>query len=93
MKLKDSVKEYETDLKELYNDLVLNEDVGTRESLLSDIELIWYSRYGIEDAEANELDQKYLSAIYKKIKKVYPDMAEYFKSKMISAGANPIIFS
>jgi hypothetical protein len=85
------LREYETDIKSWYEDL--NESIDSKESLLSDIELIWYSRYGITDDDIEEIDREYLPAIYQKIKSVYPDIAEYFKVKMIAAGVSPSIFS
>jgi len=91
LKLKGQLKEYETDIRNWYEDL--NEEVESKESVLSEIELVWYSRYGIADEAVAEIDKKYLPAIYQKLKNVYPDMAEYFKAKMVAAGVSPSIFS
>jgi len=84
------LKEYETDIRNWYEEL--NESINSKEALLSDIELIWYSRYGITDRGVKEVDKEYLPSIYQKIKTVYPDLAEYFKAKMIAAGVSPLIF-
>ena len=88
---KRQLKEYEIDLKNWYKDL--KEEIGNEETLLSEIELVWYSRYGITDKAVLKIDRKYLPPIYKRIKSVYPDMARYFKEKMMAAGAVPSIFS
>ncbi|WP_457567877.1 hypothetical protein [Desulfurobacterium sp.] len=91
LKLKEPLKEYESDIRELYEDL--DSSLDNKEALLSEIELIWYSRYGIVDEDIVEIDRKYLPTIYQKIKSVQPDIAEYFKAKMIAAGVSPTVFS
>ena len=85
------MKEYENDIRELYEDL--DSSLDNKEALLSEIELIWYSRYGIADGDIVEIDRKYLPTIYQEIKSAQPDIAEYFKAKMISAGVSPTVFS
>lgn len=85
------MKEYESDIRELYEDL--DSSLDNKEALLSDIELIWYSRYGITDKDVIEIDKKYLPTIYQKIKSAQPDIAEYFKAKMIAAGVPSAVFS
>jgi len=85
------LKEYESDIRELYEDL--DSSLDNKEALLSDIELIWYSRYGITDKDVIEIDKKYLPTIYQKIKSAQPDIAEYFKAKMIAAGVPSAVFS
>lgn len=91
LRSKRQLKEYEIDLKNWYKDL--KEEIGNEETLLSEIELVWYSRYGITDEAVSEIDRKYIPVIYQRIKFVYPNMAEYFKEKIIAAGVNPSIFS
>ena len=90
LKLEEPLKEYENDIRELYEDL--DSSLDNKEALLSEIELIWYSRYGIADEDIVEIDRKYLPTIYQKIKSAQPDIAEYFKAKMISAGVSPTVF-
>jgi hypothetical protein len=85
------LKEYESDIRELYEDL--DNSLKNKEALISEIELVWYSRYGIDDEEVAYIDRKYLPFIYKKMKSAQPNMAEYFKAKMIAAGVSPSIFS
>jgi hypothetical protein len=75
----------------LYEDL--DSSLDSKEALLSEIELIWYSRYGITDKSVIEIDKKYLPTIYQKIKSAQPDIAEYFKAKMIAAGVSFSVFS
>jgi hypothetical protein len=91
LKLKEPLKEYESDIRELYEDL--DSSLDSKEALLSEIELIWYSRYGITDKGVIEIDKKYLPTIYQKMKSAQPDIAEYFKAKMIAAGVPFPVFS
>lgn len=91
MKLEKLIEEYENDARELYEDL--QSSVSSNEALISDIELLWYSRYGLKGEKVLEVDRKYLPSIYRKIKELHPEIAEYFKAKMVSAGAPSSIFS
>ena len=89
MSLKESI-EYEQDARSMYEWLE-SSSVST-ESLLSEIELLWYSRYGIKEKSVKKVDRAYLPAIYKRIKSKKPELAEYFRAKMISAGVKESIF-
>jgi len=90
LKLRESLKEYEDDIREFYENL--DSSLESKEALLSSIELVWYSRYGVNDESILEIDKKYIPLIYRKIEAIYPDIAEYFKMKMVSAGVNPSVF-
>lgn len=85
------LKEYENDVREFYEDLA--GPIQSKEALISEIELVWYSRYGIKAKEVVDIDRRYLPLIYKKIKSAHPDIAEYFRVKLIAAGVPSNIFS
>ena len=86
-RLEKQLKEYETTLKDIYKELVVEREHLSPTELSLEIDEIYYTRYGLGEAAA-PIDEKYLPAIYDVIVSKYPEAKEHFLKSLQVAGVN-----
>jgi hypothetical protein len=87
MRLKSGVDLYRSFVESWLKDL----DLKDKNKVVFSIDEFFDVRFGLQEEEARKLDTLYLPEVFEKVTTRYPDLAEWFKKVMETAGVDLLI--